>query len=96
MKIPVVDVGIHLAITSEWDNIKWRPLTDCKSIRDSSGYFYPMSWPNKNYPGQSLKEVKWELNDIEQEFRAQIELGIEKYSTYQSYIGSHGLYRTGR
>ena len=23
---PNVDVGIHLAITSEWDNIKWRPL----------------------------------------------------------------------
>src|SRR5688572_29940141 len=26
---PGVDVGIHLAITSEWDNIKWRPLSDC-------------------------------------------------------------------
>ena len=24
---PGLDVGVHLAITSEWDNIKWRPLT---------------------------------------------------------------------
>ncbi len=56
---PGIDVGIHLAITSEWDNIKWRPLTAAKSIRDSSGYFYPMVWPNKNYSGQSLKEVNW-------------------------------------
>jgi len=24
---PGVDVGLHLVITSEWDNIKWRPLT---------------------------------------------------------------------
>ena len=26
---PGIDVGIHLAITSEWSNIKWRPLSDC-------------------------------------------------------------------
>ena len=39
---PGIDVGIHLALTSEWDNLKWRPLTDCKSLQDSNGYFYPM------------------------------------------------------
>src|SRR5687768_12468555 len=39
---PAVDVGIHLAITSEWDNIKWRPLSNAESIRDGDGYFYPM------------------------------------------------------
>src|SRR6187551_3336023 len=26
-----VDVGVHLALTSEWDNIKWRPLTEAQS-----------------------------------------------------------------
>src|SRR5262245_41898293 len=31
---PGVDVGIHLALTSEWDNVKWRPLSDCPSLRD--------------------------------------------------------------
>ena len=24
---PGLDVGVHLALTSEWDNVKWRPLT---------------------------------------------------------------------
>ncbi|HEX5170967.1 MAG TPA: ChbG/HpnK family deacetylase, partial [Cyclobacteriaceae bacterium] len=53
---PNVDVGIHLAITSEWDNVKWRPVSDCKSLTDPDGYFYPMIWPNKNYPGLAVKE----------------------------------------
>src|SRR5690242_18549780 len=50
---PKADVGIHLALTSEWDNVKWRPLTDCPTLRDKRGYFYPMVFPNTNYPGQS-------------------------------------------
>src|SRR4029078_6203134 len=41
-KEPGIDVGVHLTLTSEWENIKWRPLTDCPSLTDSSGYFYPM------------------------------------------------------
>src|SRR5882762_3291634 len=53
---PGIDVGVHLAITSEWDNIKWRPLSDCPSIVNADGYFYPMVSPNKNYPGQSISE----------------------------------------
>ena len=51
-----IDVGIHLAITSEWSNIKWRPLSDCPSLQNADGYFFPMIWPNKNYPGQAVKE----------------------------------------
>src|SRR5437762_1621177 len=58
---PGIDVGIHLALTSEWDNIKWRPLSDCPSLKDADGYFFPMVWPNKNYPGRSIKENKWLL-----------------------------------
>src|SRR5437764_7164064 len=25
---PGVDVGVHLALSSEWDNVKWRPVSD--------------------------------------------------------------------
>lgn len=75
---PGVDIGVHLAITSEWDNVKWRPLTDCPSIRDADGYFFPMVWPNKNYPGRAIREQAWKLADIEKEFRAQIEMAIRK------------------
>jgi predicted glycoside hydrolase/deacetylase ChbG (UPF0249 family) len=83
-----VDVGVHLAITSEWDNIKWRPLTDCPSLRDENGYFFPMMSPNKNYPGQSVTENKWQLADIEKEFRAQIELALRLIPRV-SHISGH-------
>ena len=85
---PGVDVGIHLALTSEWESIKWRPLSDCASLKDSSGYFYPMVFPNKNYPGQSIKENHWKIEDIEKEFRAQIELAKKKIPRI-SHISSH-------
>lgn len=85
---PNVDVGIHLAITSEWDNEKWRPLSDCPSLKDPDGYFFPMVFPNKNYPGRSIKENKWNLADIEKEFRSQIELGLKKIPRI-SHISSH-------
>lgn len=75
---PGIDVGVHLAITSEWDNVKWRPLTDCASLKDADGYFYPMIWPNTNYPGRAVTENKWNIADIEKEFRAQIELAMKK------------------
>ena len=83
-----VDVGINLDITSEWDNIKWRPLSDCASLKDSNGYFFPMVFPNKNYPGQSIKENNWKIEDIEKEFRAQIEMGL-KHIPRISHISSH-------
>ena len=85
---PGIDVGIHLALTSEWDNIKWRPLTDCASLKDSSGYFFPMVVPNKNYPGRSIQENAWKIADIEKEFRAQIELGLKRIP-HISHISSH-------
>lgn len=74
---PTIDVGLHLTLTSEWENIKWRPLTYCPSLTDENGYFFPMIWPNKSYPGQAITENKWELKEIEQEFRAQIELALK-------------------
>lgn len=85
---PTVDVGIHLALSSEWENIKWRPLTDCPSLKDANGYFFPMIYPNKNYPGQALSENKWNITEIEKEFRAQIELAIKRIPRL-SHISSH-------
>ena len=85
---PAVDVGIHLALSSEWDNIKWRPLTEGASIKDANGYFYPMIFPNKNYPGQSLSENKWTIGDIEKEFRAQIEMALKRIPRI-SHISAH-------
>jgi len=85
---PGVDVGIHLAITSEWENIKWRPLTNCKSLQDSNGYFFPMAYPNKNYPGKSITENKWNIQDIEMELRAQIEMALKHIPTI-THVSNH-------
>lgn len=76
---PGLDAGIHLAITSEWENVKWRPLTHCPSLVDENGYFFPMMGPNPAYPGQSVIEnaAKFDIREIEQEFRAQIELALK-------------------
>ena len=83
-----VDVGIHLTLTSEWETVKWRPITCCPSLTDSNGYFYPMIWPNKNYPDKALKQHAWQLEEVEKEFRAQIELALKSIPRI-SHVSAH-------
>ena len=83
-----VDVGVHLALTSEWDNVKWRPLTRCPSLVDADGYFFPMVRPSKNYPGRSIVEQRWQLAEVEAEFRAQIQL-VKKHVPRTSHVSAH-------
>jgi chitin disaccharide deacetylase len=85
---PSLDVGIHIALTSEWDNVKYRPVSYCPSLTDEDGYFFPMIWPNKNYPGKALTENKWTIQDVEKELRAQIELAKKKIARI-SHISAH-------
>ncbi|MDR1601334.1 MAG: ChbG/HpnK family deacetylase [Tannerella sp.] len=87
---PGLDVGLHLTVTSEWDNIKWRPLTSCPSLTDKNGYFFPMMTANATYPGQSVVENKWNLAEIEQEFRAQIELALKNIPQISHLSGHMG------
>lgn len=85
---PKIDVGIHIALTSEWDNVKYRPVSSCPSLINADGYFYPFIHRNSNYPGQALLENNPKLEDIEREMRAQIELAIKKIPRI-SHISSH-------
>lgn len=85
---PQIDVGIHLTLTSEWDNLKWGPLTHAPSLVDENGYFYPFIWPNNNYPGQHLKDKPWKLEEVEREFRAQIEK-VLKHLPWASHLSAH-------
>ena len=71
---PSIDVGVHLVLTSEWTNCKWRPLTTAPSLTDEQGYFYPFIWPKNDEPKRSIQEAEWKLSEIEAEFRAQIEI----------------------
>jgi hypothetical protein len=86
---PGLDVGVHLVVTSEWSNIKWRPLTCCPSLTDSDGYFYPMIWPRDDFPkGTALREAPWKIEEIEKEFRAQIEMA-KKQVPHVSHLNCH-------
>ena len=87
---PGIDVGIHLTLTSEWDNVKWRPLTNCKSLEDSNGYFYPMIWPNKNYPNRNVLAHAWKIDEVEKEWRAQIEMAMKNIPNITHISGHMG------
>ena len=87
---PEYDVGIHLTLTSEWTNLKWRPLTHAQSLTDESGYFHPFIWKN-NVPGATfLLESEWKIKEVEAELRAQIELAKAKLPHLSHYTGHMG------
>ena len=86
---PGLDVGVHLALTSEWENVKWRPLTHAPSISDPDGYFFPMVTPRQGFAtGTSIKEATWKLDEVERELRAQLDLA-KRYLPQATYTWYH-------
>ena len=76
---PQLDVGVHLTLTSEWENCKWGPLTEAPSLVDSQGHFYPMTSQRKDFPPNTgFLHAKPKLEEVERELRAQIELAKAK------------------
>lgn len=74
---PGLDVGVHLTLTSEWENIKWGPVSNVPSLVDENGYFFPMIWPDTAYPAnRALGTSGWKIEEIEKELRAQIEMAL--------------------
>ena len=64
---PTVDLGIHLALTSEWTDLRWGPISGVgrvPSLVDAQGYF-PLDTPDVD---QNAK-----MPDVEFELRSQIE-----------------------
>jgi len=86
---PGLDVGVHLTFTSEWEKVKWRPLTHAPSLCDEDGYFFPMIWPNDKRPeAGALKDAEWKLEEIEAEMRAQIEMAL-RHIPQVSHLSCH-------
>jgi hypothetical protein len=86
---PAVEVGVHLALTSEWSDIKWRPLTGGRSFTDPDGYLAPFVWPNPLVaPGRSLRELQLDLAEVEAELRAQIALA-RRHIPRVCYLWAH-------
>ena len=86
---PAYDVGVHLTLTSEWTNLKWRPITHCPSLVDDQGNFYAMVWPNPNIgPDCSIREANPKIEEVERELRAQIELAVRKIKSV-THLSAH-------
>jgi chitin disaccharide deacetylase len=93
---PTYDVGVHLTMTSEWDNYKWGPLSNARSIATQDGYFYPQYRKRDGYPDEPvLGESDWIAEDVEKEFRAQIERvrscipWVSHLTTHMGYLREH-------
>ncbi len=86
---PGLDVGVHLLVTSEWSEMKWRPITGESSITDRNGYFYPMVWPSSDFPpDMTFLESGYRLWDVERELRAQIEVAMKNIKNI-SHVSTH-------
>ncbi|AXE21368.1 hypothetical protein DR864_01705 [Runella rosea] len=86
---PNYDVGVHLCLTSEWENLKWRPLTNAPSLTDADGYFPQFIWENKTLKNSAyLLQKPINIAEVEREFRAQIEL-VKKYLPWASHLSAH-------
>jgi len=86
---PQLDAGVHLALTSEWENIKWRPLTHAPSLVDQDGYFFPMVRPRPGFPaGTSIAESAWTIAEIERELRAQLAMA-KRHIPHITYTWNH-------
>jgi predicted glycoside hydrolase/deacetylase ChbG (UPF0249 family) len=86
---PTYDVGVHLTLTSEWENVKWRPLANAQSIVDANGYFCHAFWQGSRYPDLvPFCDLSWTPADLESEVRAQIEL-VRKHIPWVSHLTVH-------
>ncbi len=87
---PEYPIGVHLTMTSEWGEYRWKPLTDGKSLLDEEGFMWHES-------DQVEKNASYE--DLEREARAQIDQAHAwgmKPSHVDNHMGSLYGHYTGR
>ena len=87
-RVPSADIGIHLTLTSEWDRVRWRPLTQAASLIDQHGFFKPLLKARPGDERPCLEASGYDLAEVEAESRAQIELGLKLFPK-ASHISSH-------
>ncbi len=86
---PGYDVGVHLTLTSEWENCKWGPITHAPSLVDEQGHFFPMTRQRSDFPPNTgFLDAKPKLEEVEKELRAQIELAVKNIPQV-SHLTSH-------
>ncbi len=89
---PGLDAGVHLCLTSEWNLVKWGPLTRAPSLSGKDGYFYPMNRQRKDFPqGTGFLDASPKPEEVENELRAQIEMArrhIPRVSHLTAHMGT--------
>ena len=76
---PALDVGVHLTLTSEWENCKWGPVTEAPSLVDRQGHFFPTTSQRADFPPNTgFVEAGPKLEEVERELRTQIELAVDR------------------
>ena len=87
---PKLDVGVHLCLTSEWERVKWRPLTLAPSLVDADGYFFPMTSQRADFPPNTgFVNANPKVEEVEKELRAQIETAKRHLGDRVTHISSH-------
>ena len=87
---PGLDVGVHLALTSEWERVKWRPLTHAPSLVDADGYFRPMTSQRPDFPPDTgFIDANPKPEEVERELRAQIEMARRHLGERVSHVSTH-------
>ncbi len=79
---PDADLGLHLALTSEWKTYRWGPVASkdkVPSLLDPTGYL----WPEVEPAVHNLK-----ADEVEREIRAQIERAIAM-GIHPTHLDSH-------
>lgn len=79
---PDADIGLHLAINSEWMTYRWGPVAprdQVMSLLDPEGYFYRLT-PGTTEKGQAA--------EAEKEIRAQIEFAL-RLGLHPTHLDSH-------
>jgi len=82
-KHPEVSVGVHVCLNSEWEPYKWGPVLPAKEVPtlvDEWGHFYGTR--------KDMLAAKPDLDQVEREIRAQVELAKRK-GLKISYMDHH-------
>ena len=88
---PDIACGVHLTIVSEYPDYRWGPLTprhEVPSLLDETGFFY-------SNDRQAELMARARLNEVEAEFRAQIET-VRATGLRPTHLDWHCLYDGGR
>jgi predicted glycoside hydrolase/deacetylase ChbG (UPF0249 family) len=76
---PALDVGVHLTLTSEWENCKWGPMTGSPSLVDGQGNFLPTTRQRNDFPPNTgFLDANPKIEEVEKELRTQIEVAVKK------------------